>query len=184
MARGFCFAEKPGVVDGDRGAPCQILGGREIGLFVAPAALGRDECDRAEHAVAGDKRYAHRRLQSELFEDVKELRRVRRRLAQQLGGNLREELRLLRSDDVGDAVLRIRVGRIPLRQIVRPPHLLRVDVGDGEPFDRPVLGDDVDRAPVCEVRDSEGREICERGFVVERRREELAGLCDEALVVG
>ena len=65
----------------------------------------------------------------------------------------------MRADDVGNAVVRIWVRRIPFGQIVCPTHLLRVDVGDREPFDRPALSDHVDRAPVGEVRDCERREV-------------------------
>ena len=60
MARAFRFAKQSGVVDGDSSAPRQILGGREIGFLIAPAALGGDERDRAEHTVPSDERDAHR----------------------------------------------------------------------------------------------------------------------------
>ncbi len=182
MARLFGFAEQTGVVDGDRSAPCQVLGRPELGLLVAPAALGRDERDRPERAVPGHERNAHRRLQSELLEDVVELRCLRGRLEQQLGWNVREQLRLSRTNDVRDSVLRLRVRGIPLGQVVRPANLLGVDVRDREPFDRPILCNHVDRAPVCELRHRERREVRERGLVVERRCEELARPRDEALI--
>ena len=55
---------------------------------------------------------------------------------------------------------------------------------DGEAFDRPFVSDHVDRAPVGEVGDGQLCEIGERHLVVERRREQLARLRDEFLVLG
>ncbi len=182
--RAFGLTEEASVVDRDRSAARKVLGGREIGILVPPTAFGGDERDCAERPVAGDERHAHRRLQAELFEDVVELRRFSRRLAQQLVGNLLEQLGLSCPDDVRDAVRRMRVRRILLGKLVGPAHFLGIGMSDRETLDRSILSDHVDRAPVGKAWDGEGREVRERSFVVERRCEELARFGDEPMVLG
>ena len=110
----------------------------ELSLAVTASALCQDERDRAECPVSGDERYAERRLQAELLEDVVQLGLVDGRFAKQLVGDLAEELRLSRSDDIGDAVGSVRLGRILLRQLVRPAHLVRLGVGERQPLERAV----------------------------------------------
>lgn len=179
----LCVAIKLRIVDRDRRAPREVLRHFEVRLVVAAAALRRNECDRSENSVASDERNAHRRLQPELFENLRKFGHLGRRRLEQLVGNLGEELRPARADDVGDAVRSIRIGRIPLPQLVRPAHLLGVHVRHGQPAERTVLLDHVDRAPVGEAGDRERRDVGQRRLVVQRRAEQFARLRDEPLIL-
>ena len=63
--------------------------------------------------------------------------------------------------------------------LARQVGLHGIRVRDGNAPDRPVDLEDVDRAPVGEIRDGQGGERRERGLEVERRREEPFRLREE-----
>ncbi len=77
---------------------------------------------------------------------------------------------------VGPGVVERR--RPPLEHLHGEPDLRRVDVRHRQALDLPAF-DDVDGAPVGEARDREPRNRGERLLVVERRREQRAGLGEE-----
>ena len=172
------------VVHSERRAARDVLGERKILLVVVPARLGRDEGERAEHTTSGGERHDHRGAQPELAEHLEQLRRVAGRLDEELVRNVRGQLRLASSDHVRDAHRCVGIDGILLGQLVRPLDLLRVGVGDREPFDRAPGADEVDRAPVRELRHRERRDVRQCLFVVERGGQRLGRLGEEAPVLG
>ena len=174
-----------GVVDGHRGAASELERAREIGLRVPAAGLGRDEGDRADRPAARNQRHGHRRAEAELADRLEQVRLVRERLDEHLVGDLGIELRLLRPDHVRHALRRVGIRRRHrCGQLLGKPNLGRVGVRGGEPLNRPVVGDHVDRAPVGERRDDELRDVRQRHLVVEGRAEQLACLRDEPPLLG
>ena len=105
-------------------------------------------------------------------------------MLQECVGDLGEELGPQRPDHVRHALRGVGVGRILLGELVRESHLLGIYMRDGEAADRTVLLHHVDRTPVREPRNCEGSDVGERPFVLERRREQLAGLRDEPVILG
>ena len=110
----------------------EIQCSRKLSLAVPAPALREDEGDRAEGPVSRDERHAQRRLETELLQDLVQFRPLGDRFADQVLGNLAEELRLERADDICYAVRGIRVRRILLGQLLRPPDLVRIDMRDGQ----------------------------------------------------
>ena len=148
-------------------------------------ALGGDEGDRAERASVRNKRHAHPRPQIQRPQDVHYLRQVPRRLRQEVVGDVAYELRLARSQDLRNAVGGVGArSREPLRKLLRPADLLRIGVRDNQPLHAPRLLDDVDGAPVGELRHGERRDVLQRRLVVERRGEDRARLGEEAPLLG
>src|SRR5205823_1131857 len=98
--------------------------------------------------------------------------------------DLGEELGSVRPDHVRDAIRGVWVGWILLGELPRESYLLGIDVGHGEATDRAVVLQHVDCTPVRELPDGERRDVGERPFVLERRRQQLAGLRDEPLIFG
>ena len=148
--RGIRSPEEQRVVDRDRGVTREIQCGRELSLTVTTPALREDEGDRAESPISRDERHAQRGLEAEHLQDLAQFRPGGDRIGDQLLRDLAEELRLERADDIRYAVGGVRVGGILLGQLVRPSHLVRIDVRNGQALDRAVPRDHVDCAPVGE----------------------------------
>ena len=177
--RGIRSPEEQRVVDRDRGVTREIQCGRELGLSVSTPALREDEGDRAESPISRDERHAQGRLEAELLQDLAQFRPGGDRIGDQLLRDLAEELRLERADDIRYAVGGVRVGGILLGQLVRPSHLVRIDVRNGQALDRAVPRDHVDCAPVGEPGHRESGHVRQGRLVVERGGEELARFRDE-----
>ena len=167
------LAEEPGVVDGDRRPPRQLLRQPEVRLAVAPGVAPLHEAERRQRAPARDQRDADVRAQSQRAGDPQVLL-VHRRPGQHLVRDLRHQLRLAGAEHVRHPEGRVGVGRIALVQRVRQLHLLRVRVRDGDPADRAVGRELVHGAPLGEVAHGEARHRGQRGVVVEGGGEEIA----------
>ena len=75
------------------------------------------------------------------------------------------------------------IGRVAAAQVLGHRDLRRVDVRQRDLLDAALLVGHVDRAPVRQPRHRELRDPLERLLVVEARREQLAGLGQEALAL-
>jgi hypothetical protein len=78
-------------------------------------------------------------------------------------------------DDAGHAHLGGRVGRDPAPVLAQPLDLRRIAVGHDQLAARLPVGQ-LDQAPVGDARHRQAGQVCKRGLVVERRREDGAGL--------
>ena len=176
------LVEEPRVVDRDGGARGELLGEAEVALVEAPARLRGHEEDRAERAPPRDERHAHRRAHVDLLERAREPLRLLRVPRDRQRRRVGQELRApgadhLRHADVGVELQRMRLEDRAHRRL--PP----AAVLDRATHDRPVVLDDVDDAPVAETGHGEPRERAERLVVVERAREHVARLDEEAELV-
>ncbi len=91
---------------------------------------------------------------------------VHGRCREQLVGNVRVDLRRARADHVVHSRRLVLARRVALVQLARQLHVLRPDVGDGQPAHL-VAVDDVHRAPVGQLGNHEPRELAQRALVVE-----------------
>ena len=166
------------VLDRQRRAVGDVLREPEVGVGVLAARLGVHERQRAEGAAVRDQRHHDHRPD-----------RQRAHRAQVLGvagaghqhrvGDHRVQHRRGGADHVLDAAARVRIVGIAILQRARHLDAGRVDVRDRQPLDAPLLVDDVDGAPVGDVRNGELGHGPQRRLVVERAAEGAAGLGQE-----
>ena len=159
------LAVQLGVVDGERAAPGQVLGERDVGLGVPAAGLRGDPGDRAVHPSAGNERDHHDAAQLERPSQP-EMLLVLGAGDEHLVGHLGNQVAAAGADDLAHATGCLRVRGIALGDLDRELHLGRVDVLDREPVQPPVL-DDVDGAPVSERGHRQPRDLRHRHLVVE-----------------
>ncbi len=151
--------ERLGILDGHGGAVGEVLRKGEVGLRVAAPGVRVDERHRPEHSTATVQRNHDRRLESKLAKDAKMLGAARAGFDERRG-DLGIELGLPRANDLGNARVRVRIGRVSFAELPRELHLVRIRVRDRDLLRNvaPWL-DDVDRAPVGEVGD---RQVSDR----------------------
>ena len=101
-------------------------------------------------------------------------------LGQQLVGDLRDQLGQAAAQHVGHPAAGVEGHRIPAPQPAGQLHLVRVGMDDSETLQRAVGIEHVHRAPVRDLRDREAGHRAQRGLVVERGGEGVAGLGQEA----
>ena len=171
-------AVEAGVVDGDRGAPRELLGEREVALVVA--ALDRGEGERAADLAARDERHDDGRAIAERSHH-RQVLGIRDR-HQHVVGHVADENRASRPQDLRARVSPLGVGRI------REPDLggdvlQGIDAGEPDASHGAVALEEVDRAPVGERRHGEVRDPGEGGLVVERRGERDGRLGQEPMLV-
>ena len=169
------------VVDCDRRPPGELLGEGDVGGAVDALRLRGREREHADRAPAGDQRHEQVRAEVEAAQELS-LTPRRRHLVDPLGRDVR--------DEVIDALaqhLRGSLGAVELRRVARPD-LVRdglpggIGADDGDAPDRPVVGEQVDHAPVRQLGHGEAGDARERGLVVERRREQRRRLDEKPLL--
>ena len=168
-----------GVVDGERGPAAELLGDGQVGGAVAAAGLGLDEGDGAERPGVRRERHDQGRGEAEAAQQLEVLRVARGRLEHRVA-DLLVQLRLARADHVRHAGDGVGVGRVARLELAGGAHTLGVGVGHGDALEAAVGRPDVDGAPVGQARDDQARELAEGLAVVERAREDRAGLGEEA----
>jgi hypothetical protein len=96
-------------------------------------------------------------------------------LHEQLVGHLLDQLGLAGPDDLGRAGRRGRVERVAAADLLRPPQLRRIAMRQRGPLDRPVGLDELDEAPVGQLRDDEPDDQVGGLLEAERGRQQVAG---------
>ena len=172
--------EQDRVVDGQRGAAGELGREHDLGLGVAAPGLRPGERERPERARPRDKGDGDGRSRIQLDHQLV-VPLVARRRGEGLRVELREHDRLAAAHGPRRGLRRVD------RRLVERPHLAeqvllaRVDRADGDLLDRDaVLLEHVDDAPVGERRHGQPRDLHECLFPVERAREHLPGLGQEA----
>ena len=173
------FPVELGVLDGDGRSARQVFRHGEVRLVVAVARLGVDERDDAQRLAPHGQRHADVRLQAKLPHDAEQFV-VLDGLHEQFVGDLRDDLRPARAEDVPDALRRCRVGREAAVNVVGELHLRRVDVGHGHPPQRAVRLGQIDGRPIRKGRHGEGRHLLKRAVEVHQHGEGGAGVGEEA----
>ena len=107
------------------------------------------------------------------------MRRIGRDGLQSLGGDLAGQLRAAAAQRARDRMVAAAVGRKAPRQLACRLVLGGIGVHGGDAADLAVVPHDVHHAEVREGRDEQPREALERGLVVQRRREQPAGLGEQ-----
>ena len=170
------------VLDRHAGAPPELLGELEIHLVEPPAGVaGRAQRDRADDPLAGDERDDQRRQRADAPQRG-ELGEVARGRAQQRVVDARVELRPPGRHHVGRAHGQLALARVPAdhEPVADAPALL--DVGGGHALQPAALVGQVDRAPVGQLGDRRPGDLLQRDLGVQRRRKQLGGLGEEALL--
>ncbi len=179
----FGLAVEAGVLDRVRRPMGELLGEAEVALGVAPVALGVDQGDGADHALAAVQRHDDRAAQPERAQDSKQLRLIEDR-AEQGVGNVWPPVRLTRADDPGKAMGPAQIGRVAPVKLMRERDLLGVGVRDRDPLQGAVVVEQIDGAPVGEARHDELGDASEGQLAVERAGEDLARFAQEGDGVG
>ena len=178
-------AEEARVLHGHGGAVRDLMGEVHVLRGVVAPRLGRrHERDRTDHPIARAHRKDHHRGHPELPEDP-EMLLVLGAIDQRLVAHLLVQLRHAGSDHAlhgPRAGVRRRVETLPQAQ--RPIHLLGVDVLDGQRPHCAVVREQIDDAPVGQLRDAGARNGLQGLLVLERGREQIAGLGQEAQPTG
>ena len=166
------------VVDRRGGAAPQVLREGQRFVVVEPRRIGRDEHQRTERAAAGLHRHDHRRGHAQLAQHL-ELGGVAGRRLEHLGRDAPVEDRLAGAGYAGGAFRLVHGRGMEVARPHRPLRLVGILVDDGESPQVAVVADDVDRAPVGELRHDELSDIGEGGLVIERARQQGAHLREE-----
>jgi hypothetical protein len=130
---------------------------------------------RPDSAARGGHRHDHHRSHAQSAQRL-ELLGIGDRLREQLVGDLVDDLRGAAADDLGRSAGIAHAGRIALVVLTREAHARGVDVRDGHRAQVALRVRHAHAAPVGELRDGEAGDARERLLVVQRRREQIAGL--------
>ena len=177
--RVLCVEVESRVRDGERRPGGELLGALRDVRVVRAVRLGPREGERPDRPPVGDERHCERGARREPDEQL-EVPVVARRSAQRLEVESRKERRLARAERRRRGLRRAEVRRVVAAQLVEELLLVRLRRGRGDAVDAAVRLQDVDDAPVGELRDGEAQEARKRLLVLERAGEHGGGLRGEA----
>ncbi len=162
------------VVDRHGGAQAQLLGHLQIRLLEPALRGGGDERDGAEGAAARGHRHDDGRAEAEPAQEGLVLAVGRERRQQRLG-DVAVKLGAAAGHDAGHAHLGGRVGRDPAPVLAQTIDLRWIAVGHDQLAALLAVGQ-LDQAPVGDARHRQAGQVRQRGLVVERGRQDRAGL--------
>ena len=165
-------------LDGERRTRGDLLGELEIAAAEAAAGLGVDHRQRTDRALADRQRHDEHGAHAHLAQQAQVLL-VHRRSDEQLVGYVGVELRLAGAQHEPEPPVGIEPLGLVFTQARGRAQLGRVGVRDGHRFAPAVLGEQVDGAPVGDLRHGEPGDVAQRLLVVERGGEHVADLREE-----
>ncbi len=173
--RALRFVVQSRVVDRDGRTTSQVLDEFQIGGSIMTAGFGGYEGYSSKRPSTGEQRHNHGGREPHHPEHF-EVFGVARGLLEHGVRNVHEKLRLSGAQYMRQSRRAIWIERVALEELSRPLDFIFVYMGDGQTPNRFIVADDMNRAPVGELRYRELGQVREGMLVVERLRQDSASL--------
>ena len=172
------FAVEPSVLDGQRCTLGDLFGELDVARVEGAARFGADKRDRPDRPAPDLHRHEECSAQPDLAQQL-EMALVHGRGPQRLLGDLVEERGLAGRDHAPDPAVGLYLLGLVFAQARGQLDPRRVDVGDCDGLPVPFFVDEVDAAPVGELRHGEAGDVLQCLPVVERGRQQRRGAREE-----